>query len=131
MNKKGGVGSFFGEHVVSIVITIIVVIFIFVLFAKITGYFTTESELEKAEKELKKVAEVVRTVQQTEGDGRIEFYAIENWFLRTFPDSNYPNGECVDSSVISCLCYCEDFNCEEKRMCEGFKFDVALRIIEV
>ena len=125
-NKKGEGIAFFGGHVVNLVITVIIVVILVFFGTKVYGSFTGSNELEKAANQLEKIADVVKTVQQTGEESRTEFFPIKNWFLVTFPDYDFPDGECRDSKIFSCLCICEDIDCNVKRICEGFEFDVKV-----
>ena len=125
-NKKGEGVSFFGGHVVNLVLTVIVVVILVYLGSKVYGIFTDSNELEKAGRQLEKIADVIKTVQREGKESRTEFFPIKGWFLRTFKNYNFPEGECRDSKVVSCLCICEELDCNSKRKCEGFEFDTKV-----
>jgi len=122
MNKKAI--EFMGSHVVNILIGVIVGFFLMLLIYGLYTIFSDENSLKKAEAELDKIALVVEDVQESGEEDSLIIFPPQSWVLRTFPDSNFPIGEC--RGAVDCLCICNEANCYSKKKCKGFNFEVEV-----
>ena len=131
-NKKADSSTLIGEHAVNsiigvlaalILITLVTSAVIFV-WIKYTEY--KDPHLKQAVNQLNKIIIKANQVNENEEEETLDIYPPAKWFLRTFPDYDFPEGECQRKN--SCLCICKDLNCEDKKSfkCEGSEFDVEV-----
>jgi len=141
MNKKAE-STLLGEHGVNGIISIIVLVILigFVFTAVIFFWPSAEdTHLKQAINQLNKIVAKVNHVYEWEDLGEcvgeeclelseetLDIFPPSGWFLRTFPDYDFPEGECRRKN--SCLCICKSIACDDKKelKCEGFDFDVEV-----
>src|SRR3989344_9199013 len=122
VNRKGWL---LGEKVVSTVLSVLVVLaFIYLLFL-LYGWSVKSTQEAKAVAQLEKITGVAQVVFK---DGRTATTEIfppgEDWIIRTFPDYNFPTGQC--QNAVGCVCLCDALTCIGIMKCEGFDFDIIV-----
>lgn len=124
-NKKAI--KFLGEHTVNLVIAAIVIVLLIIFGFKLYGIWSENSKTEKIKKQMENLVFSIKEVNEKGNEEVILIFPIPGWYLKSFPDYDFPLGEC--RGAIGCLCICEDINCNRLRKCEGFDFDVQLMSI--
>ena len=120
---KRGV-KFLGEHVVNIIVAVLVVVILAFLVYKMVFIWDDGNKLESAGESLEGIVSKIEVVNSESVEGKIIVFPPENWFLMTFPDYDFPVGECFKEN--SCLCICDSVSCSGSKKCEGFGFDVEV-----
>ncbi len=129
-NKKGFL--LLGDFTVKLVISLIVLVILIYLGYKVYSLFVEDNELKKAGLQLEKISDAIKIIQSTGGIANIDFFPPrKGWYLRTFPDYDFPEGECNENNIVSCLCLCSDLTCSDTRKCEGFSFNVKVDKVTV
>ncbi len=122
MNKKGI--KLLGETTVRIIISLIVVIILIVFITKLYGIWSEDNKIKKITKQLENIVFNINEVNEKGNEKKLLVFPEVNWYLKSFPDYDFPIGECRGD--IGCLCFCEDVSCNKLRKCEGFEFDVQV-----
>ena len=126
MNDKKGF-LLLGDFTVKLVISLIVLVILIYLGYKVYNLFVEDNELKKASLQLEKISDTIKIIQSTGETAIIDFFPPrKGWFLRTFPDYDFPEGECNENNIVSCLCLCSELICQETRKCEGYPFNVKV-----
>ncbi|MAG61682.1 hypothetical protein CMI43_02620 [Candidatus Pacearchaeota archaeon] len=122
-NKKGRLIS---EASVKLVISVLVLVMLIGLLIAVYYILVAENELQKIKKQMDKLEEITKKVHQSGKLSTVDFFPIKGWYLKTFPDFDFPIGACVDNRAESCLCVCDQVNCKDKFDCRWFDFKVRL-----
>jgi hypothetical protein len=123
-NKKG---RLILESSVKLVISVLVLVMLIGLLIAVYYILIAENELQKIKKQMDKLEEITKKVHQSGKLSTIDFFPPKgNWYLKTFPDFDFPIGACLDSRAESCLCVCDPSNCKDKFDCRWFDFKVRL-----
>jgi len=127
MNKKAE--QLLGEHTVNGIIEILVIVILvgFVIAAVIFFWPSADdSHLKQAINQLNKVVVKVNSVYENGEEESLDIFPPQGWFLRTFPDYDFPEGECRRKN--NCLCICKSMVCDDKKAlkCEGFDYEVEV-----
>jgi hypothetical protein len=126
-NKKGD--QLLGEHTVNGVVEILVIVILvgFVITAVILFWPSTyENYLRQANDQLNKLVIKANHVNENGEEESLDIFPPAEWYLRTFSDYDFPEGECRRKN--SCLCICKTLSCNDKNAmkCEGFDFEVKV-----
>ena len=122
MDKKGFM--LLGESVVKIIVAVLVIVILSVLIYNTVFIWIDGNKLEKAGEALEGIVSKIEVVNLENVEGRITVFPPENWFLMTFPDYDFPIGECFKDN--SCICICDSVSCSGAKKCEGFSFYVRV-----
>lgn len=113
----------------SIIISLAVILLLVIFVVKVYYLFKGGNELEKMKKQMENLVFSIKEVQEKvceekECEQTTLLFPTPGWYLKSFPDYDFPQGEC--RGAIGCLCICNDVQCGKLKQCEGFKFDVQL-----
>ena len=127
MNKKAD--QLLGEHTVNGIVEILVIVILvgFVIVAVIFFWPSAEDTyLKQAIDQLNKVVAKVNHVNENVEEESLDIFPPAGWYLKTFPNYDFPEGECRRKA--SCLCICKTMSCDDKRTikCEGFDYEVKV-----
>ena len=122
MHKKGI--SLIGEHTVNIVISAIVIIFLVAVAYTTYHLLTTKTDQKKIEEQFANLVYVIQQVHEKEQTQTVLLFPPNLWYLRGFPNYDFPEGEC--RSAVGCICICDEEYCRTQKKCEGFSYDVQL-----
>ena len=129
LNKKADV-SFMGGRVANMIIAALVIVILITFIASAVIFFWKNSksnDLKSANKQLDKILVKIMSVRDSGEDGSVGIFPPSGWYLRTFPDYDFPMiDEC--RNAVSCLCMCQGSNCGDLEMvgCKGFNFIVKV-----
>ncbi len=119
--------NWFGEHVINIVIAVGCIVVLIFVGVKIYNLFSDQSELQKAESNLKLIKERIELFKNSADVNSMEIlvYPPKNWVLRSYIKA-FPEAECY--SKQSCLCICQDGSCANNvpKSCYGFDYKVEI-----
>ena len=124
INNKRGDGTWLTADTGRFVLTVLAVIFLLLIVVKFFAFFTTQDETKKMQREMKKLFSAVSEAYADSSEKTVRIYPVVGWYLRSFPDNDFPDGEC--EGAVGCICFCKDIGCKEKRECREFMFDVVV-----
>lgn len=126
MKGKRGV-SWLSEHIMNIIIAVACIIILIAVGWKIYNLFSDQTDLQKADSNLKLIKERIDLLKNTLNADSIEVlvYPPKNWVLRSYIES-FPQAECY--SKQGCLCLCEDGSCANNvpKTCYGFEYKAEI-----
>ena len=128
--KKGG--FLLGEESVKIVFGVIVLTILLILGGKVAGIFMKDSDMEKAESNLRLLADQIEAVYGGRAEqSMVTILPPKNWFLVNYfiKVDSHPTDECIGADIKDCICFCKDYKCEGDKTCEGLGFEVYLNKI--
>ncbi len=122
MNKKGFEDLL--KKVMGLVITAIVIILLLVLIGKTYAIIKDKNQQLKIQTQMEKITINAKKIHEQGGETRVEIFSPVGWYLRTFPDYDFPVGVCKEA--VGCVCMCNTLDCTDRKECESFDFDVQL-----
>ena len=79
----------------------------------------------KARTELEKIENQINLVKDTETtEAIVDIYPPEGLFLKSDEVGEIDDADC--KNMKSCLCFCDDFECNELKVCNGYDFIVEV-----
>ncbi|MEK6871934.1 MAG: hypothetical protein AABX16_03460 [Nanoarchaeota archaeon] len=119
--NRAGVG-WLTEDTGKIVLAVICVVILLGFAAKLFFFVKADSEAATMKTQLETLTLAIQQ-SSTEGQEKIiELFPKTGWYLRSFPDNDFPQGNCRGG--IGCICFCKNVECTDKRECSSFSFDV-------
>ncbi|MEN9625854.1 MAG: hypothetical protein RL557_182 [archaeon] len=122
MNKRGFESLLY--KVMGLIITAVVVVLLFLLISKTYALVKDRTEEQKIKTQMEKIVVNTNKIYEEGGETRIELFSPVGWYLRTFPDYDFPPGAC--KRAVGCVCICKELDCSSVTYCEPFSFDVQL-----
>ena len=123
MDKRGI--RLLGNTTIEVIIALVIVAVVLFAGFKILGNIFDNNKEARAEDQLDKFETVAEEVFQSGEEKSVEIFPPDKkWVFRSFPDYNFPLGQCRNS--IGCVCMCEGVDCESLIQCRGFPFDIEV-----
>jgi len=123
-NKNNKKGELVGETTVKVVIALVVIVILIIAIVKAYKILNESNEQEKMKKQIEKLNFNIRDVNEKGSERIVDIILKPGWIIKTFPNNDYPEGEC--KKAYGCLCICEDYFCSDTKACEGFDFEVKV-----
>lgn len=112
-----------GKHTLGLLIAVLCILILVYAGVKVYGMLSTKEKKESAEDNLNLIVNKVEYLKSPDYTKDFLYVTItppERWFLRSYMDWTHPKGECLDKQ--SCLCMCDNINCDGLKTCRGFDF---------
>jgi len=125
--NRAGIG-WLTEDTGKIIIAVLCVVILLGFAAKLYSFVSSENEGAKMKTQLETLTLAVSAASTEKQEKIVELFPQVGWYLRSFPDNDFPQGECRGG--VGCICFCKTVDCTTTRACSPFSFDVMVDATE-